>query len=72
MWEDNLLAVQPKAFVITTDSDHNLEVYLNLASRMKFTGVNQLWWPTSLTFGSIATRVEPIPSKVFRAQIQLH
>ena len=43
MREDNLLAVQPKAFVITTDSDHDLEVYLNLASRMKVTGINQLW-----------------------------
>ncbi|BDC50555.1 hypothetical protein F183_A28710 [Bryobacterales bacterium F-183] len=37
---DNLLAVQPKAFVVTTDSDHELEVYLNLESRMKLTGVN--------------------------------
>jgi transposase InsO family protein len=43
MREDNLLAVQPPAFVVTTDSDHELEVYLNLASRMKLTGVNQLW-----------------------------
>ena len=43
MREDNLLAVQPQAFVVTTDSDHKLEVYLNLASRMKLTGVNQLW-----------------------------
>jgi putative transposase len=43
MREDNLLAVQPQAFVVTTDSDHELEVYLNLASRMKLTGVNQLW-----------------------------
>jgi transposase InsO family protein len=43
MREDNLLAVQPKAFVVTTDSHHELEVYLNLASRMKLTGVNQLW-----------------------------
>jgi putative transposase len=43
MREDNLLAVQPKAFVVTTDSDHDLEVYLNLAGRMKLTGVNQLW-----------------------------
>ena len=38
MREDNLLAVQPRAFVVTTDSDHELEVYLNLASRMKLTG----------------------------------
>jgi putative transposase len=43
MREDNLLAVQPKSFVITTDSDHELEVCLNLASRMKLAGINQLW-----------------------------
>ena len=43
MREDNLLAVQPRAFVVTTDSDHELEVYLNLASRIELTGVNQLW-----------------------------
>src|ERR1700735_3120837 len=43
MREDNLLAVQPKSFVATTDSDHQLEVYLNLARRMKLTGINQLW-----------------------------
>jgi putative transposase len=43
MREDNLLAVQPKQFVITTHSDHKLEVYLNLASRMKLTGLHQLW-----------------------------
>jgi putative transposase len=43
MREDNLLAVQPRAFVVTTDSDHGLEVYLNLARRMELTGVNQLW-----------------------------
>jgi putative transposase len=43
MREDNLLGVQPRAFVVTTDSDHELEVYLNLARRLKLTGVNQLW-----------------------------
>jgi hypothetical protein len=43
MRDDNLLAVQPRAFVVTTDSDHEFEVYLNLASRMKLTGMNQLW-----------------------------
>jgi putative transposase len=43
MREDNLLAVQPRAFVVTTDSKHELEVYLNLAKRMKLTGINQLW-----------------------------
>lgn len=43
MREDNLLAVQPRAFVVTTDSNHDLDVYLNLASRMTVTGINQLW-----------------------------
>jgi len=43
MREDNLLSMQPKAFVVTTDSSHELEVYLNLASRMKLTGIDQLW-----------------------------
>jgi len=43
MREDNLLAVQPRAFVVTTHSQHELEVYLNLAGRMKLTGINQLW-----------------------------
>jgi putative transposase len=43
MREDHLLAIQPKAFVVTTDSDHELEVYLNVARRMKLNGVNQLW-----------------------------
>jgi transposase InsO family protein len=28
---------------VTTDSNHKLEVYLNLARRLKLTGVNQLW-----------------------------
>jgi putative transposase len=40
MREDNLLAVQPKRFVVTTNSSHKLEVYLNLANRMKVTGIN--------------------------------
>ncbi len=41
--EDNLLALQPKCFQVTTNSDHKLEIYLNLATRMKLTGINQLW-----------------------------
>jgi putative transposase len=43
MREDNLLAVQPRAFVTTTNAQHDLEVYLNLASRLTLTGLNQLW-----------------------------
>jgi putative transposase len=43
MREDNLLSVQPRRFVVTTKSNHQLEVYLNLARRAKLTGVDQLW-----------------------------
>jgi transposase InsO family protein len=43
MREDNLLAVQPRTFMVTTDSAHALEVFLNLARRMTLTGINQLW-----------------------------
>jgi len=43
MREDNLLALQRKQFVVTTDSNHTLEIAVNLARRMKLTGVNQLW-----------------------------
>ena len=42
MREDNLLGIQPKRFVVTTNSNHKLEVYLNLAGRMKLTAINQL------------------------------
>jgi len=43
MKEDNLLAIQPRAFRVTTDSKHELDVYLNLARKLKLTGLNQLW-----------------------------
>jgi transposase InsO family protein len=43
MREDNLLGIEPKAFLATTDSDHDQPVYLNLARRMKVTAINQLW-----------------------------
>jgi transposase InsO family protein len=38
-----LVAIRQRRFVITTDSQHELEVYLNLAKRMKLTAANQLW-----------------------------
>jgi transposase InsO family protein len=41
--EDNLLALRHKAFVTTTDSGHELEVFFNLAWRMEVTAANQLW-----------------------------
>ena len=41
--EDNLLCVRRKSFVSTTDSNHGMPVYPNLARDMKVTGLNQLW-----------------------------
>jgi transposase InsO family protein len=43
MREDNLLCVRQRAFVVTTDSRHNLPVYPNLAHEIRPTGINQLW-----------------------------
>lgn len=43
MQTDNLLGLQPRAYVSTTDSRHRLTVALNLAKRLKVTGINQLW-----------------------------
>jgi transposase InsO family protein len=40
---DNLLALRRRRFVVTTDSNHRFEVCLNLARRMKLTGIDQLW-----------------------------
>jgi putative transposase len=43
MREDNLLCIRHKAFMVTTDSRHDLPVYPNLARQITPTGVNQLW-----------------------------
>jgi transposase InsO family protein len=43
MREDNLLCLRKRKFVVTTDSDHPLRVYPNLARHMTLTGVDQLW-----------------------------
>lgn len=43
MREDNLLAIRYRKYILTTDSQHECQVYLNLAARMTLTGVNQLW-----------------------------
>ncbi len=43
MREDNLLGIQPAAFIATTDSNHDQPIYLNLARRMKPSAINQLW-----------------------------
>jgi putative transposase len=43
MREDNLLCLRHKAFVVTTDSRHDLTVYPNLARDFHPTAINQLW-----------------------------
>ena len=43
MRRDNLLCLRHKAFVVTTDSRHELPVYPNLAHDLVPSGVNQLW-----------------------------
>jgi putative transposase len=43
MREDNLLCLRKRKFVVTTDSDHGLRVYPNLARQMTLTGIDQLW-----------------------------
>ena len=40
---DNLLCVRKRRFVLTTDSNHFLPVYPNLAARLVVEGLNQLW-----------------------------
>jgi transposase InsO family protein len=41
--EDNLLCLRKKRFVVTTDSDHDLPVYPNLAKNLSVTDTDQLW-----------------------------
>ncbi len=43
MREDNLLCLRKRKFVVTTDSDHGLPVYPNLARQVALTGLDQLW-----------------------------
>jgi transposase InsO family protein len=43
MREDNLLAIRYRKYILSTDSQHEQEVYVNLAARMTITAINQLW-----------------------------
>ena len=43
MREDNLLAIRYRKYILTTDSQHQEPVYVNLAARMTLNGINQLW-----------------------------
>jgi transposase InsO family protein len=41
--EDNLLCIRKRNFVVTTNSNHGLRIYPNLAAEMVPTGIDQLW-----------------------------
>ena len=43
MREDSLLAIRYRKYILTSDSEHEHEVHINLAARMTVTGVDQLW-----------------------------
>jgi HTH-like domain len=43
MREDNLLCLRRRKFVVTTDSNHHLPVYPNLAATLVVTHMDQLW-----------------------------
>lgn len=43
MRADNLLCLRKRKFVVTTDSDHGLRVYPNLARALTLTRLDQLW-----------------------------
>ncbi|HZO51618.1 MAG TPA: IS3 family transposase [Bryobacteraceae bacterium] len=43
MREDNLLCLRRRSFVVTTDSNHNLRIYPNLAKDITPTIINRLW-----------------------------
>jgi putative transposase len=43
MRADNLLCLRRRKFIITTDSDHGLPLYPNLARTRTLTGLDQLW-----------------------------
>ena len=43
MREDNLLAIRRRKFVVSTDSDHDFQVFPNLARDLDLTGLDQLW-----------------------------
>ncbi len=43
MRKDNLLCLRKRKFMVTTDSEHDLPVYPNLAREMSLTGLDQLW-----------------------------
>src|SRR5260370_9142427 len=57
MQEDNLLAIRYPKYILTTDSQHDCQVYLNLAARITVTSVNQLW--VADTFAYVPYHLHP-------------
>jgi transposase InsO family protein len=43
MRQDNLLCLRRRKFAVTTDSEHGLPVYPNLARTLTLSGLDQLW-----------------------------
>src|SRR5262245_22843067 len=41
--QDNLLCLRKRKFVVTTDSEHGLSIYPNLARDLVLSGIDQLW-----------------------------
>ena len=54
MREDNLLCLRHKAFVVTTESCHNLPVYPNLAASLTPAALNQLW-VADITYSALSS-----------------
>lgn len=43
MQADNLLALRGRKCIVTTAANHDLQVYWNLAARLRLSAINQLW-----------------------------
>lgn len=43
MREDNLLCLRKRRFIRTTNSEHGLPIYQNLAAKLTVSGLDQLW-----------------------------
>jgi putative transposase len=54
MREDNLLALRGRKYVATTDSDHDWQVYVNVAAKMRLSAINQLW-VADITYSALSS-----------------
>jgi putative transposase len=59
MRADNLLCLRRRKFILTTDSQHGLPIYPNLAKDMVLTGINQLWI-ADITYSTPSQRSPPL------------